>query len=57
MTTKGAHHPFPELCCSRARLNMTKPNPKNEIIKREYFRYLREAGGPTRRQSTAWRSR
>jgi site-specific recombinase XerD len=24
---------------------MTKPNPKNEIIKREYFRYLREAGG------------
>ena len=45
MTTKGAHHPFPELCCSRARLNMTKPNPKNEIIKREYFRYLREAGG------------
>jgi site-specific recombinase XerD len=24
---------------------MTKPNPKNEIIKREYFHYLREAGG------------
>ena len=36
---------------------MTKPNPKNEIIKREYFRYLREAGGRDLAKSTAWRSR
>ena len=34
---------------------MTKTNAANERIKRDYFRYLAEAKGATRRRSTAWR--